>query len=555
MKGNKIILLFFGALIALAIYLLMADSTGEIRAVDRGVAMAEGAPSQSAIAEPENPVVLRQPNVHSEIEDWNVEIRVSGLRIDFDGLLHFSSGETAKAQPIEVTEGRCSIPEVGWRQLLESGDATWFLPSYGFPSKVASISKEQKESQEKFLVLNLGTRKRLQVTITDLRGGPVPYAKLQIYGALAPEKSRQVCDEFGIWSGEVFGDGQIRLIARAKGYGNKSAQVDFLDGEEEVAIHLRLGRFMAIGGVLDRRERFGFRSVEVEVGHHSMSPATPDSREILDQIENRANLNREYELVSWQVLTENDEWLEGEMKLIRYHPDAAVPPEEIQVPLKHILDPTFELYRFSDAWPKELHPLEVRLTPESKFVSGVYPEFINLNWEGLSGNANSYDYVGWRRTSDEPTYLFFVPDGEYSIQSSTSERRLRYGKAPLIEPIERFQVMAGILPPQSLQLTLANTCFYSGYEMVDASGMQLGVAGLLTEVREEKNTSYSFMAPMFSGPQYQFFTGTPSQLWLSPYGLWAESIGEPFQVAPPAQGEILRIKVPAESLTQILSQS
>jgi hypothetical protein len=555
MNHKKFMIFLLGAFIALLIFSHMWDSAGQDQQEWGKAAGAQKAGQELALAEKGDSEPVRRATELPEVEVWNIEIRVSGSRIHSNGILHYISEGLARSQTALVTEGRCLLPQADWRNLRKLNTSTWFLASNGFPAKVTNFSEGQKESQDKFLILSLGSRKELQVTVTDLRGGPIPYAKLQIYGGVAPEDSRQVCDEFGNWHGEVFGVGKIRLIARAKGYANVSEVVNLIEGDDKAVIHLRLGRFMVIGGVLDRRERFGIRSEGIGIGKYSRAPATPDYRDLLKQIESRSHLDRENEWVTWNVLRENDEWLEGYFEVKRIHPDGVVPMEGIRVELKHILDPTLKLYRFPGAWPKELIPVECQLAPKEKFVSGVYPESIKLNWAPSSGEGVSRVYMGNQIDSNEPSYVFFVAEGDYKISSSKSKRDLRYGKSPLIEPLERVQVFDGPFPQQSLQVILASTCFYSGYVLEYDSGMQLGMAGLLTEVHEGDDPAPSFMSSMFSWPQYQFFTGAPCQLWLQKYGLWAETIGGTFQLAPPKQGEILRIKVPTVDLEQILSRS
>jgi len=505
-----------------------------------------------AVAVEASPVPERNSVIPSQNQDGNVEIHASGAIINSDGVLRFPAENDAGIQSVRVINGRCFIDEKAWSFLQTSGLPTWFLGDTGFPCKVIESTAPIENAEEKTLVLAIGKGREVRVAVTDLRGDPIPFAKLQVYGASNPIKPQQQCDAQGIWNGTIFGKGNIKLIARADGFG-KRAETLSLEEFGPTAIALQLGRFLAIGWIIDRREDSGIHSRGVNIGKYSVRPNTPDYRDRLNDIEEALDFDEENEYISWTIIYEN-EWIEGHYLLTRRDPKGALPREPIQVQLKHILDPTLVPYRFQEPRPKVFLPVDVQFKPSGNFLNSETPKTLVLHWEGKGEGSPSHSFLGTRSNTEGKAYRFFVPEGVYDISTSKDPLDIDFGKTPFIDPVFDFQAIGGVIPALSLEVTLAEGCFYSGYVLEDESGLQLEMAGILVEIHGESETQGAFMSSMFSWPQYRFFSGVQCQLWLSRYGKWPDRMGSPFTVEMPNQGELIHIQVPSAGLDKTLSQ-
>ncbi len=518
-------------------------------------------PRQSLIAESEAQKASGRDLVSTPAQSaWNVEIHASGTVVEANGRLRFAvleqadaitKGELQEPQTVSVEAGKCLVEETQWSHLLTPVFSAWFLPDNGFPTRVERATVSDRDEIGRVLVLDLGGWNDVIVTVTDFRGDPIPTARLQVFGALSPTKQRRSVDEHGTWRGRIYGAQCIRLIARAEGYGQTHAKVTFQDSGP-TSFDLQLGRLLAYGVVEDMREFWGCSGHEVNPTTQTSFPfRTPDYTSRLEVIESEADFDPEFEKVDWQLITEK-EWTESSYRITRIHPDNLVDPETMVVELKHIMDPTLTIQRFPGDWPKELVPVVVHLEPTAHFVSGVIPDSLNVRWNQHQSQTEYLDRQGRRRADGKPGFLFFIPPGFYDLSTSVDTWNQKFGKGPQIETLSNIQVTGNVAPPISVIATLKPDCFYAGYVLENTSGLPLEMGGLLTEEKGPIEDPASFLTGSHSWPQYRFFSGTQCQLWLSPFGSWPISVGQPFTIQKPAPGQLIHIKIPPAELQPIL---
>lgn len=487
---------------------------------------------------------------------WNAVILASGKAVKEAGTIRFQEMSENGFQSVKVTDGNCFIPESMWdASFLGPKANAWFLPTDGFPSHVVRASSRMGDPRAPVLEIHLGGWKEILVTVTDLRGDPIPGAQLQVYGATTPGGSRRTCDSLGRWQGKLFGEASAKLIIRAAGYGSSSAKILF-DGAEFEAQEIKLGRFLAYGHIQDRRERYNWSGRQsAEVTGFSIRPNSPDYRNLLDRIEAESDIDPEFEVVYWTVVVERDEWLEGGYTLTRIHNLELVSPESIEVPFRHVLDPSLAPIRFPGTWPKERVQAIIRFDSTPHFSAKSSPKELQLLWTKQGPEPVSGGAVGQKLASESLEYSFFVPEGEYSIENYTRPVGVEIGRSPRIEAIEGFQVLGDVYPLPTIKIKLADDCFYSGYTLEDSSGIPLELAGLISEAHSSTSDVAGFMAGTFDWPKYRFFSDVEYQLWLAPHGLWAIPVGPPVLVDPPSDGEIIRIRVPSNELEGVLTRN
>ncbi len=483
---------------------------------------------------------------------WMVKVLASGKTVEEDGALNYRLEGNGEVQSAAISEGICFLEEADWFRLAETELPRWFLPNSGFPCQVGMSQILSDDNDIKVLSLDIGDSTKVSVSVSDYRGNPISGAMLQVYGAIDPFRPLHTTDSLGKWSGSVFGYGRKKLVVHAKGYGTNGAEV-LIGNSEEASFELQLGRILATGLIMDRRERYSLRErIRPAQGSRSFPSNLSDSSEAFSEIEGRFQLNPQFEFVKWNKILET-EWFDLTNVVSKNHPDEVTHGETIEISFQHVLNPEFTLFRFSGDWPKEYHLVQVSLGSPEQIPHGGYPERILMKWTPTTNETKPFSRAGHLIDDRKNEYSFFVPRGEYNLGTFDEISALERGRGPQVIEVERFHVAGEIETPKRLQVRLKEGCFFASYILENSSGLQLLIRGMILEIHAESERPIGFGIPLFPWPQRRFFSEGPCQLWISPSGGLAIPIGEPMTIVPSDTDGPIRITLSPEELKGILS--
>jgi RNA polymerase sigma factor (sigma-70 family) len=468
-------------------------------------------------------------------------LTVSGEVLRQSGKLRFGNSQ-GLAQEIPVTAGESSFEKSEQVHMLSPRFTAWFIPDHGFALEVQQVLLKEDTNGSVSLELDLGQTTEIKLQVTDYRGNAIPGAEFRIVGAHLPSDQSIQCDSAGVLQATVIGKFPLKLVVDAWGYGSDVIDIESAETYMQPYDAI-LGRYLAAGRVVDRRERAtesGFGGGDYYFSHRSRAHA-----DLLKQIESRAEMDREFEWVNWNLVVEKG-WNEAAFTITRTHPDGLVPSETAVFPLKHILDPTLVPYRFPGEWVDELHPVDIRIAPVSKFIDGEFPPAVRFGWR-LVGAPEDEAHIRTGHLLDkaEPVYRFYQPPGQYTVGISMNlDSPYPSFGATVIRVKETVVVEVGVDPPVEYQVELSEDQFYAGYVFQDDSGAPLTLAWKILEASFDSRTSVAF-AGFFPEPKYRFFKlGTEYELFISPLSRGAlEPTGIRTFIEAPAPGEILHFNI------------
>jgi RNA polymerase sigma factor (sigma-70 family) len=468
-------------------------------------------------------------------------LTASGEVLQQNGKLRFGNSQ-GLAQEVSVTDGQAEFEQSEQVHVLSPRFTAWFEPEQGFAMEVHQALLKEDPDGSVSLELDLGQITEIKLQVTDYRENAIPGAELRIVGAFLPSNQAMHCDSTGVWQGAIIGKFPVKLVVDAWGYGSDVIDIELAETHLQ-SIEVALGRYLAVGKVMDRRERAtesGFGGGDFYYSHRSRAHA-----DLLKQIESRVEMDREFEWVSWNLVVEKG-WNEEAFTRRKSHPDGLVPGETAVLPLKHILDPTLVPYRFPGEWVDELHPVDIRISPVSKFSDGEFPPTIILGFQRVGAPEGvAYPWGGRLLDKAEPVYRFYKPPGLYTVGVTVSpDSPNRPFGSPAVQDVENVVVEVGVNPPIEYQVELSEGQFYAGYVFQDDSGAPLTLAWKILEASFDSRTSLAF-AGFFPEPKYRFFKqGTEYELFIGPLtsGALAPTGIRTF-IEAPAPGEILHFNI------------
>jgi len=541
----------FGLLIVLLVIWGLSSGVDSEDSVPSPVLKAEvlgqGEPRPANIANIEEDSGIRLP---IEVEDTPVDaialkVIASGNVLAVDGFLQFAGNKMKILRP-SVMNGVAHVGATELENLSEKKTAVWFFPEGGLPTIVIDKSVVQKEDEATCLELNVGLSKHVTVEAVDLSGQPVPGGKISVYGGYSNPGSEPFCDSNGKWSGVVYGDSTLELTVDALGYGLGNARVR-LEENAASTVSVHLGRLLAYGLVLDRRERFTLMAIS------QVNSFTPGDRtryaDTISQIEEGAHINPVNEYVKWTVILEThfvEDWARDVEVTLTNKGDTET-PVTMTIQYQHLVASEFELFRFpSHSWPLELNAVDVELSSSDPVALGVLPDFLVLGWREEDVVGGNIGVKRGRRVDTEaPIYRFFLPAGTYSIVELASPSREKLEAfAPTLSGSPKVSVPGGGSMPVQILGQLEAGWFCTHYVVQDNSGIPVAVGWIMREERQVGQSRFSIIPPSGKYKTRFFHRDRDYSLWMAPLaGGPLIEFGESLSVSIDRPAELISIVV------------
>lgn len=405
-----------------------------------------------------------------------------------------SAGEGLLLAPASV-DGPSKFPIVGGIHRFDAEgapgwmDASWlpgdflFMPKDGLPTTPVGISVDSMEDG-KYLVFTIPAPVTMEVVALDLQDAPIPGARISVGlpAVLSDSSGTAVTGENGAATLTCFGLlSTARIRAEAPGYGMSTTAVVL--EQEHVRVTLRLGRILAAGVVFDRRDS-GLTIVGRLVGDGKISPRMVDWLPFLEARRSEWSLGA-YDRVDWTVLQERTVWQDAAVWKFaaRHYYTGAL--EEFVVPMRHVLDPELRPVRIAASGIPYAGPVRFEIGPASAFHA-LPPEslllrFVPLGSEDLpsvpfDSNQRGKSILGDRVSGT--TYEFWVPPGEYRVETDSAPFDDVLAEYPRIIPLESVWIGEGAFP-ELHPVSLVDGEAFIGYQFVNPQGLQIDFPGLL----------------------------------------------------------------------------
>jgi len=359
------------------------------------------------------------------------------------------------------------------------------------------------EEEKPFLHVVLGRRHHLECIVRNLKGDPIPGARVRVGVPLPVMHSRVFTrtDKHGRAAFDFFSNARQAVIrAFADGFEMRSALADL--GPERVRAEIGLGRILVQGYAVDPRYPLKSILVRTHMANSSIAPRPEDYQAILEKAEKRLKAGPGTG-VSWDITAETVEWIPDlRVEMIVTEPDGRV--FQVENHYVRLDDPDLKPVLLPHADRRPRIPVVFRILPESAFLADP-PETISLHFVSerqvgfrsfpkQESLASTFFQMGHRVQGME--YRFWIPQGSFTVDSPETRRRKWIDMDPRILPAGPLAL--GTESPETVvDLFLEPGERFIKILPVDESGFAMDVNGFVIQEDSSRDTTGFFWGTGF----------------------------------------------------------